>query len=182
MKSRIGPLPALLSWALVICLSNNTIAQHNGAHNGIRSDKVLRPTHEHENVLEPSFVAVIVSDIDTSIAWYSRHLDLTLQDRTDRADFGFSQANLSNAAVHVELIQIKGSISADQVASAFGAKSRLQGVFKFGFRTGDFDDWLQRWKEAGVNFRGEVVSDPTSGKRMIIALDPDGNRIQLFEK
>jgi len=35
--------------------------------------------------------------------------------------------------------------------------------------------------ESKVDFNGGVVEDPVSGKKMVIILDPDGNRIQLFE-
>ena len=45
----------------------------------------------------------------------------------------------------------------------------------------DFDTWVARLKATGVEFQGDVVIDKTSGKKMLVVKDPDGNRIQLFE-
>ena len=47
---------------------------------------------------------------------------------------------------------------------------------------GEFDDWVDTLKHAKVEFYGDVVTDELSGKRMLLIKDPDGNRIQLFEK
>ena len=41
--------------------------------------------------------------------------------------------------------------------------------------------WSEKTAKMEAEFHGNVVTDDT-GKRMVIVLDPDGNRIQLFEK
>lgn len=58
----------------------------------------------------------------------------------------------------------------------------MKGIFKIGFSVTDFNSWMTHFENSKVNFRGSAVEDPNSGKRMIILLDPDGNRIQIFEK
>ncbi|MBO6524105.1 MAG: VOC family protein [Balneolaceae bacterium] len=50
-----------------------------------------------------------------------------------------------------------------------------------GFKIQNFDSWVKYLREKQVSFRGDVVNDPISGKKMVVVLDPDGNRIQFFE-
>ena len=58
----------------------------------------------------------------------------------------------------------------------------MGGFFKFGMKIPDFDQWISHLTDAKAEMHGEVVIDPVSEKRMLIIKDPDGNRIQLFEK
>ncbi len=46
----------------------------------------------------------------------------------------------------------------------------------------DFEKWIDHLTNEKVDFYGSVVTDDTTGKRMVIITDPDGNRIQIFEK
>ena len=82
----------------------------------------------------------------------------------------------------MELIEFQEVVSSAQLAEKLDPGTRVAGVFKIGFDISDFDITIATLQEAEVQFRGDVVEDPISGKRMIIILDPDGNRIQLFER
>ena len=59
---------------------------------------------------------------------------------------------------------------------------RVTGFFKIGFLVTEFDMWIDHLTNEKVDFYGNIVTDHTSGKRMAIITDPDGNRIQIFEK
>lgn len=131
---------------------------------------------------EPYFMAIIVSDIDTSIAWYKDHLGFALLNRTDLPDLGFRQANLESGKTLLELIELNSARTAAELLADHPRGTRVGGFFKFGFSVADFDGWLSYLKKSNVSFRGDVVKDPNTGKRMIILLDPDGNRIQFFEQ
>ena len=43
-------------------------------------------------------------------------------------------------------------------------------------------DTTRRLRLLCIEFHGQVVHDANSGKKMVIIRDPDGNRIQFFEK
>ena len=96
-------------------------------------------------------------------------------------DRGFSQANLRSEMIHIELIQTSSSITLEDVLENAPAKSRVSGFFKMGLALKDFQTTIDRLKTQGVKFAGSVVKDPLSGRRMVIILDPDGNRVQFFE-
>lgn len=127
---------------------------------------------------QPYFSAFIVSDIDSSIHWYSDILSFELLNKTENEERGFYQANLKRGKTLVELIQLAGTQSQTEAAP----NVRLEGIFKIGYKVEDFDSWIIYLKDRKVTFRGDVVDDPVSGKRMVIIIDPDGNRIQFFEK
>jgi catechol 2,3-dioxygenase-like lactoylglutathione lyase family enzyme len=128
-----------------------------------------------------SFVAFMVTDIDTAISWYTDILGFNLLDRVDNAERGFSQANLQRDEMKIELIETNTTISMREVLINQSERARIAGFFKVGFTVQDFDQWIEHLSVSQVNFRGDIVVDQNTGKRMVVFLDPDGNRIQLFE-
>ena len=59
---------------------------------------------------------------------------------------------------------------------------RIIGLFKIGFVVTDFEKWVDHLIDKEVDFCGNIVTDDNTEKRMVIITDPDGNRIQIFEK
>ena len=127
------------------------------------------------------FSAIIVQDIDSAIAWYSKKLGFELVNRVDMPKRGFSQANLKRQGALIELIQTNKTLNPKDLLAGKPKKTKIGGFFKLGFQVADFDVWVKWLKKVKVNFYGSVVKDPVSGKRTVLLLDPDGNRIQLFE-
>ena len=131
---------------------------------------------------EPYFVAIIVENMDSSVQWYTKKLGFEVISRIDLEERGFKQANLKLGNTRIELIQTSNSIYKKDILKEATPRSRIAGLFKFGFVLDDFDKWVSTLKNSGVEFKGSVVKDPNTNQRMVIILDPDGNRIQLFEK
>ena len=101
--------------------------------------------------------------------------------QNDSPDRGLRQANIEQGAIRIELIETKVSISSKEVFNQNEGIRQIQGFFKIGFLVDDFDLWYSMLENRAVTIHGNVVTDD-KGKRMVIVLDPDGNRIQLFEK
>ena len=138
--------------------------------------------HAQNSTLEPNFVALIVIDIDTSVQWYSNTLGFSEIDRVSSKEKGFKQSNLQRGNVRIELVELDNAISPKAIVPGYDAQTRMIGFFKVGFLVTDFEKWAVDLKEKKFEFYGDVVKDDLTGKRMMIALDPDGNRIQIFEK
>jgi catechol 2,3-dioxygenase-like lactoylglutathione lyase family enzyme len=132
--------------------------------------------------LTPNFSAVIVNDMDISILWYQEKLGFEVVDKVDNEERGFRQANLSRDMNRLELIQLDTAIKASELLDQHGPRARLTGFLKIGYSVSDFDTWTAHLNENQADINGRIVSDPDSGKRMAVYLDPDGNRIQIFEK
>lgn len=131
---------------------------------------------------EPYFTAVIVSNLDRSISWYTNNLGFEVASKRDNIESGFRQANLKRGNALIELIELESAINPKDVVPNYNNKTKLLGIFKFGFKVSDFDRWMKYLDEKAVQKYGTVVIDPISRKKMIILLDPDGNYVQLFEK
>ncbi len=129
----------------------------------------------------PVFSAIIVSDIEKSTKWYTEVLAFTKYSDFRSEERGIKQVNLKSPVAKLELIELESSLDPKQSLNDYTENTRLQGFFKIGYQVSDFDTWLSRFRALNVNFHGNVVHDD-KGKRMIILLDPDQNRIQIFEK
>ena len=129
-----------------------------------------------------TFFALVVSDIDASIEWYSRTLEFDVVNTNIAEEMQFRHANLKYGNVLLELIELGSSLDPAEAIEGFTPKTYLQGLFKVGFAVSDLETRVAGWKEAGIAMKGDIVRDPVTKRQMIILLDPDGNRIQLFER
>lgn len=82
----------------------------------------------------------------------------------------------------IELIELKSSLSPKSLLENHPKKTKIDGFFKFGFLVSEFEKWVDALKKSKVEFYGDIVIDNLTGKRMLLVKDPDGNRIQIFEK
>jgi len=137
-----------------------------------------KPTQD----LEAYFSAIIVSDLDSSITWYSSSLGFEVVNKVESTERGFKQSNLKSGNTLLELIELDRAVSLKDTVSNYSDKMRIIGFFKIGFLVTDFDKWIDRLTNNSVDFSGNVVTDSITGKRMVIITDPDNNRIQIFEK
>lgn len=131
---------------------------------------------------KPYFSAIIVSDLDSSIDWYAKNLGLEIVNKVEMADRGFKQANMKRGGIWIELIELDNARSQKELFADLPPKTKIEGYFKFGFTVASFDKWIQFLTASDAELYGSVLRDPNSEKRMIIVLDPDGNRIQIFEE
>ena len=131
---------------------------------------------------EAYFSALIVGNIEQSITWYTNNLGFKILNKKAYPDAGFKQANLKAGNTIIELIELNTAISAKDAIPNYNNKTRIIGIFKIGFLISDFDRWIQYLTKQNVEFHGKVVNQIESDKRMVIIKDPDGNRIQFFEK
>jgi len=132
--------------------------------------------------LQPFFTGLVVADVDSSIAWYSRVLGLKLRNRVDNEQRGFKQVVLINEEVMIELVELNKSISITSALENQSAGTKIHGFNKFGFSVPDIDSLFQQLAGQGVTFYGKMVVDPVNNKKTFLITDPDGNLIQFFEK
>ena len=131
---------------------------------------------------QPSFTALIVSEMERSTQWYSSVFDLQVMSQVASEERGFRIANLQSDAFQLELIELQNAVHPQQQIPDFTTKTRVIGFFKVGFQVADFDQWMEHLEEQNVTLNGSEVTDPQTGRRMVVITDPDGNRIQFFEK
>lgn len=118
---------------------------------------------------QSTFLSLIVSDGETSSAWYRRIFAMEERGRSDRP--GSSIRLLSNSRLMVELIDLTPDPP---------ARERRLGYAKAGLIIERFDETIAAWQAAGVQFRGPVFYDHNLRLHSALILDPDGNIIQVF--
>lgn len=131
--------------------------------------------------LHPTFAAIVVGNLDTSLHWYQDKLRLRLLNRTDAPERGFRQANLTGEGLQIELVEVSRSLTYAQIVENQPKGTEPRGFFKIGFTVSNLDIWHMHLKKRGAKFEGRRVKDPVSGKEMFLVTDPDGNLIQFFE-
>ncbi len=120
----------------------------------------------------PYFSAIIVSDVENSVEWYSQVFSAEVVARYDNEERGFKIVNLDAGNFLIELLELR---------DAKAKVGRSQGFFKTGFLVDDILTWEKHLKKLNVEFHGDMAYDEKIKKRMLIFKDPDGNYLQLFE-
>ncbi|MEZ5464624.1 MAG: VOC family protein [Lysobacteraceae bacterium] len=134
---------------------------------------------EARHTPSPTFFALSVADLDASVAWYAKMLDLKANPVHD-AD-GVRITLMTGERLVVELIEHKEAQGAGDDEDTTRRYLR-HGLFKVGYYVDDLDAEVERLGEHGARFRGRVVTDELLRARTILVLDPEGNIVQLFER
>jgi catechol 2,3-dioxygenase-like lactoylglutathione lyase family enzyme len=118
-------------------------------------------------------VRYIVNDVDEAVEFYTRSLgfDLVMQP-------GPGFAMLRNGGMRLLLNAPDGGGGAGQRLSD-GQRPEPGGWNRFQVEVEDLDATVETLRERGVTFRGDVVQG--RGGRQVLAVDPSGNPVELFE-
>lgn len=119
--------------------------------------------------VEGSYFAIIVNDIDASVAWYEStlQLDRVSSGKTDR----FEIVNLQGRGLFVELIELR--------SAAERPGGRIKGPFKLGILVDDLESFVQELPESMPE--PDIVGDEANKLRLVQLRDPDGNIIQVMD-
>jgi catechol 2,3-dioxygenase-like lactoylglutathione lyase family enzyme len=118
-------------------------------------------------------VRYIVNDVDAAIAFYTRHL-------------GFSEvmhpapafAMLSRGELRLVLSAPGGGPGGGQ-AMPDGTMPAPGGWNRFSVEVTDLGRTVEKLRAAGVKFRNDIITGV--GGKQVIAEDPSGNPVELFE-
>ena len=115
-------------------------------------------------------VRILVDDVTVSVDFYTTH-------------FGFTVLNAFPAFADVQSgnlrLLLSGPRSSAARPMADGEQPRAGGWNRIHFIVDDLDAEIRRLTASGVTFRNEVVTGP--GGSQVLACDPSGNLIELFQ-
>lgn len=113
----------------------------------------------------------MVHDVESSIEFYTQHLGFELVEK-----MGAAFAIVAKGDLHLWL-------SGPQTSAARpmpdGRKPEAGGWNRFVIEASDIESLVASMKHAGVVFRNQMISGP--GGKQILAEDPSGNPIELFQ-
>jgi catechol 2,3-dioxygenase-like lactoylglutathione lyase family enzyme len=116
-------------------------------------------------------VRYMVDDVDSAVAWYTKHLGFTMI------------SNASPAFADVALGSLRLLLSAPKSSAGRpmpdGDRPGPGGWNRIHLIVSDLAAEVERLRAAGVEFRNDVVSGP--GGSQILLKDPSGNLVELFQ-
>ena len=119
----------------------------------------------------PAAVRYLVADVDRAIGFYVEHLGFELVEQMGPA---FAQVRRGDLT-----LWLSGPASSAARPMPDGRQPVAGGWNRFVIEVDDLASLVEAMRDAGVTFRNAIVTGP--GGRQILAEDPDGNVIELFE-
>ena len=116
-------------------------------------------------------VRYMVDDVDDSIAFYTKLLDFEILTNAPPAFADVRRGNLR--------LLLSGPKSSAGRPMADGATPGPGGWNRIHLIVDDIDAETARLRDAGVEFRSDIVSGP--GGKQIVLDDPSGNPVELFQ-
>ena len=116
-------------------------------------------------------VRYLVGDIERSVAFYVEHLGFTLEEQMGTAFARVRRDDLT--------LWLSGPASSAARPMPDGRQPEAGGWNRFVIEVDDLSARVAAMTAAGITFRNAIVSGP--GGKQILAEDPDGNPIELFE-
>jgi len=113
----------------------------------------------------------MIDDVAAAIAFYTTHLDFTLE-----MDASPAFASVSRDGVRLLL---SGATSSGRRPMPDGRKTEPGGWNRIQVQVADLASEVDRLRNAGLQFRNEIVTGP--GGSQILLDDPSGNPVELFE-
>jgi catechol 2,3-dioxygenase-like lactoylglutathione lyase family enzyme len=116
-------------------------------------------------------VRYMVDDVDSAIAFYTGHLGFEVRMSAAPAFADVIRGNLR--------LLLSGPASSAGRPMADGTKPGPGGWNRIHFIVADLDAEVSRLRDAGLQFRNDVVTGP--GGSQILLEDPSGNIVELFQ-
>ena len=116
-------------------------------------------------------VRYMVDDVQTAIDFYTTHFGFTVRSSAVPAFADVVRGNLR--------LLLSGPQSSAGRPMPDGRAPEPGGWNRIHFVVADIDAEVERLQAAGATFRNEIISGP--GGRQILAEDPAGNPIEIFQ-
>ena len=116
-------------------------------------------------------VRYMVDDVEAAIAFYTKHLGFEVRMSAGPAFADVTRGNLR--------LLLSGPQSSAGRAMTDGERPVPGGWNRIHLLVDDLDGEIARLTEEGVPFRNDVVTGP--GGAQVLAIDPSGNLIELFQ-
>ena len=116
-------------------------------------------------------IRYMVNEVNTSIEFYTKHLGFELTQQMGPAFAIVSKGDLN--------LWLSGPQTSAARPMPDGRKPEPGGWNRLVIEVENIESLVDSMKSAGISFRNEIISGP--GGKQIVAEDPSGNPIEIFE-
>lgn len=116
-------------------------------------------------------VRYMVEDVEAAVEWYTRHLGFSLLN-----NFAPAFADIKRGSLRLLLSGPKSSAGRPMPD---GEQPQPGGWNRVHFIVDDLAAEVARLRDAGVQFRNDIVTGP--GGSQFLMIDPSGNLVELFQ-
>jgi glyoxylase I family protein len=123
-------------------------------------------------------LALTVTDVDRSVPWYARVLDLEEVTRREEPDTGLRKVVLRSAGDEFSVVLVQHADTGRR-----GFDERRAGLDHVAFKVGstaDLAEWEERLAEFGVSYLPTAPSRTFEGSLVIVFRDPDGIQLEIW--
>ena len=134
---------------------------------------------------KPRVIGIVVSDMETSMAWYTQNLAFERDTVMHFPTSGITVGMVHQGSFFLELVSFKKSIAAKNLQLPGGSTS-INGFFKIGFEVKDLEHLYNHLNSRQVKVVAPIdalqrpnFDGPWPDKYFLVE-DPDGNYVQFF--
>ncbi|MDT8910629.1 VOC family protein [Amycolatopsis sp. PS_44_ISF1] len=125
-------------------------------------------------------LALTVTDVDRSVPWYARVLDLEETHRREDPDTGIHKVVLRSAGDGFSIVLVQHPDTGRR-----GFDERRTGLDHVAFSVSskaELGDWEERLDEFGVSYTPPTESRTFEGSSVIVFRDPDGIQLEIWSE
>lgn len=123
-----------------------------------------------------SGLTIVARDVKLSATWYRKYLDIGIKEYKPQKHVKMKAGDFSLFIRQGKDVMVRSQINLPK------GKKYINGIDKIGFTTNRFDEIIEKLSAAGQHLVEEVTDDKNLGMRYFVATDPDGNKIQIFDR
>jgi glyoxylase I family protein len=123
-------------------------------------------------------LALTVTDVDRSVPWYERVLELEERTRREDPETGLRKVVLQSAGEEFSVVLVQ---HADTERPTFD--ERRTGLDHVAFKVNsqaELAQWEERLAEYGVTYSPAAFSRTLKGSRVVVFRDPDGIQLEVW--
>lgn len=121
-------------------------------------------------------LTIVARDVKLSATWYRKYLNIGITEYKPQKHVKMKTGDFSLYIKQGKDVMVRSQINLPK------GKKYINGIDKIGFATNRFDETIEKLTDSGQHLAEGVTEDKNLKMRYFVATDPDGNKVQIFDR